>query len=117
VGGNTGPLVAIAYSPDGTLLGGGFSDSIKLWNTSDGTVFRTLDIRWTTALTFSANGAYLASGSQENYAEIVIWRVSDGQQIQTLFGHTNSPRALAFSPDGAVLASGGDETIRLWCGQ
>jgi WD40 repeat protein len=66
-----------------------------------------------TAVTFSPDGRYLASGAADN--KIRIWRLSDLALVATLAGHTDVVNALAFSPDGSRLASGGvDNTVRLW---
>ncbi|HEM61392.1 MAG TPA: WD40 repeat domain-containing protein, partial [Chloroflexi bacterium] len=44
-----------------------------------------------------------------------LWRVSDGELLQTLHGHTMGVNTVSFSPDGETLASGSsDSTVRLW---
>ena len=44
-----------------------------------------------------------------------MWRVSSGERIKTLTGHSDSVRSVVFSADGEYLASGsGDETIGVW---
>ena len=39
------------------------------------------------SVVFSADGEYLASGSSDN--TIRVWRVSSGERIKTLRGHTS----------------------------
>ncbi|HRP02356.1 MAG TPA: choice-of-anchor D domain-containing protein [Candidatus Kapabacteria bacterium] len=64
------------------------------------------------SVSFSPDGAYLASGS---YAQIKLWRVSDGSLVRILSGHSSGVSSVSFSPDGEYLASGGaDKTIKLW---
>ena len=40
------------------------------------------------SVVFSADGEYLASGSEDN--TIGVWRVSSGERIKTLTGHSSS---------------------------
>ena len=40
------------------------------------------------SVVFSADGEYLASGSRDN--TIGVWRVSSGERIKTLTGHSYS---------------------------
>ena len=55
----------------------------------------------------------MASGSLDN--TIGVWRLSSGERIKTLKGHSDCVRSVVFSADGEYLASGShDNTIRLW---
>jgi eukaryotic-like serine/threonine-protein kinase len=44
-----------------------------------------------------------------------LWKVSQGDSLQTLHGHSNTISALSVSPNGKTLASASrDETVRIW---
>jgi WD40 repeat protein len=107
-----GIIMAITYSPDGTLLAIASSIGIYLY---DAKTFAETHFISTNSmihsLVFSPNGAILASGSYENL--IQIWQVSDWSQLHILSG--NPGMGLTFSPDGTVLASGSwDRTVKMW---
>ena len=62
---------------------------------------------------FSPNGEYLASGS--HHKTIGVWRVSSGERIKTLAGHSSGVLSVVFSPNGEYLASGSSDcTIGVW---
>src|SRR6185312_8263620 len=66
-----------------------------------------------TALAFSADGRWIASGGQDK--PIRIWEIATGGERRILTGHTNGITALAFSPDGQQLASSSEDgTVRMW---
>ncbi len=65
------------------------------------------------SVTFSPDGATLASGSEDS--TVKLWDIGTRRQIATLEGHTNRVHSVSFSPDGATLASGSwDRTVKLW---
>ena len=46
---------------------------------------------------------------------IGVWRVSSGERINTLTGHSNYVLSVVFSPNGEYLVSGSyDKTIGVW---
>ena len=70
------------------------------------------------AVSFSPDGALLASGGGEGFQEagtVKLWDVETHTNIATLYGHTGPVLSVTFSPDGSTLASGsGDGTAKLW---
>ncbi|KAF7367054.1 hypothetical protein MSAN_00964600 [Mycena sanguinolenta] len=65
-------------------------------------------------VSFSRDGAYIVSGSDDN--AIRVWDTRTGEPfIAPIEGHTDSVCCVAFSPDGTHIASGSyDNTIRVW---
>jgi WD40 repeat protein/transcriptional regulator with XRE-family HTH domain len=69
--------------------------------------------KYPTAVTLSADGAYLAAGTSAS--EVCLWRVADRTLLATLHGHTAGIRGIALSDDNRMIASGSfDGTVRLW---
>ncbi|KAG8704415.1 hypothetical protein FRC09_003539 [Ceratobasidium sp. 395] len=66
------------------------------------------------SVTYSPDGAYIASGSHDR--TVRIWDARGGQPVgQPLKGHEGGVLSLAYSPDGSRIASGSyDNTIRIW---
>ncbi|MDI1433284.1 WD40 repeat domain-containing protein [Polyangium sorediatum] len=118
--GHTGPVEALAFSPDGKRLASGSRDkSVRIWDVAAGTEkFRLPGHSNTvTAVAFSPDGNLLASGSADKSAR--IWDAATGTSRQTFLDKnasiTESVNAVAFSPDGKRLAVGGSgNTLRLW---
>jgi eukaryotic-like serine/threonine-protein kinase len=111
--GHTNDVSAVAFSPDGTLLATGSSQTARLWNAATGQTIRTLTGHTNgPAVAFSPDGTLLATGSSQTAR---LWDIATGQTIRTLTGHAGPVSAVAFSPDGTVLATGSrDQTARLW---
>ena len=123
------PIVEIKFidryaslSPDGRTLAysvyeGRYSWTINLWDVASGTLASTLG-RYDGAirprsLTFSSNGATLASGHEDG--RIRLWDVETRTVTATLEGHHRYVDSVDFSPDGKTLASVSvDRTVRLW---
>lgn len=65
------------------------------------------------AISFSANGKLLATGSGSG--RVVVWDVATRTPVARLLGHQPGATAAALSPAGDLLAtSGADGRLRLW---
>jgi serine/threonine protein kinase/WD40 repeat protein len=120
--GHTGPVQAVAISPDGqTLASGGADHSVRLWHLGKWKEGEPLppvqilqahtDVIW--SLAFSPDGKTLASGSFDT--TIALWDVASGRELRTLTGHARSTCHLAFSPDAQTLAAGTEDgRVKHW---
>ena len=117
-GGHAGNVTAISLASGGKLFAsvspGDYT--VKIWDTSDGHLIRTLNVAYTQvrAVAFSPDGQYIASGQDWlpgwDDATLKLWRVSDGQLITSYnFGAFYNIASLAFSPDGTKIAAGCDD--------
>src|SRR5437867_1588337 len=100
-GGHSDSVNSVAYSPDGQLLASGSSDrTIKVWR-NDGSFVKSLAIPYdinhqlsdVLSVAISPDGTLIAAGVQQvggggQYTSAVqIWRIFDGQLVQTFTGY------------------------------
>jgi WD40 repeat protein len=118
--GHTGPVLGVAYSPDGKRIASASADkSVRVWNAKTGEAMATLaghkdDV---TCVAFTADGKRVVSGSADK--TIRIWDLSlglgDKKEAKVLEGHEDGVTCLAIFADGKRLITGGmDKTLRLW---
>ena len=109
-------VLAVAFSPDGTRLASGSTDTtVRLSDTTgdQDQIILQKHTGPTNVLAFSPDGKMLASGSTDKTVQ--LWDATTGEPLATLIGHINGIAALAFSPDSRTLVSGStDGTLRFW---
>lgn len=105
-----GGVVALAFSPDGTMLasgagGRGSDTNLTIWSVPAGHRLRTVPTAQTYhvgAIAFSPDGQYATTaGGEYAYGPAQLWRVSDWKLLRTFPG---GAYAAPFSPDGSALA-------------
>jgi WD40 repeat protein len=128
-------IVGVAIrATDGMIATGADDATIRLWR-GDGTPLRTLAAgQYVDAVTFSADGKWLASGGRESHGINAVvkqifghrlasgygvssrlWRVSDGAMIAAFNRQSDDVVAVAISPDARWLAAGSDDgSVALW---
>jgi hypothetical protein len=118
----SGPTLAVAFSPDSSLMVTGHNDTmVRIWDVSTGGLRALLrgHMQPVWAVAFSPDGTRVASASgnpaTNEDSTVRLWDVATRAQIAVLQGHSGAVLAVAFSPDGKLLASGGtDRSVRLW---
>lgn len=113
---HTGPVNAVAFSPNGLFLATGSHDrTVRLWSGDwgQGCGRLTTHTDWARCLAFSPDSEMAASAGDD--AIIRINEVCSRRELIRMKGHTASVRQVAFSSDGRALFSAGwDETVRAW---
>jgi WD40 repeat protein len=127
--GNNHNVVAVAFSPDGSLLASidspnpylisgnqCFTDTVHIWDVATGKERFSLSTQTVNSnkLAFSPDGTWLATGSS-NDNTIRLWSLKTGQ-METVFKQgPGTILGLAFNSNGSILASVGDSgKIWLW---
>jgi WD40 repeat protein len=105
-----GGVVALAFSPDGSMLASGAGyrgtdTNLTIWSVPAGKLLGTVPTAQTYhvgAIMFSPDGQWVATaGGEHASGPAQLWRVSDWQLILTFSGGAYSA---SFSPEGATLA-------------
>ena len=114
-------VLALDFSPDGTLLaaGGGEpsrSGEIKIWQVGKRLLGRSLPSLHSDtvfAVRFSPDGTMLASASADRFLKVTS--IAHGKLLRSFEGHTNHVMAVDWRSDGKQLVSGGaDNVLKVW---
>src|SRR5262249_35409381 len=113
--GHEGPVLALAFAPDGSVLASGSADKcLFFWEAQSGKRLRTAtghdaDV----SAAWAPDGKTGAAGSKDH--RIHIWAAAAAKLQHTATGHSAPVTGLVFAPDGKTLYSSAlDKTIRAW---
>jgi WD40 repeat protein/serine/threonine protein kinase len=109
--GHEGPVVAVAFSSDGSRLATAGGDQVvKVWDAATGRELRAFRVNRGRArnVALSADGTRLAAGGEDH--TVTVWDVAGGKELCTFQEDKRGSlgaASLAFNADGTRLASGG----------
>ena len=104
---HSGPVWAIACTPDGTAVVSGGEDGLaRIWEVRSGALRCTLEghgggIR---AVTVTPDAARVLTGSRD--ASVRVWDSSTGDPVDVLKGHSDGVYSVVALPDGSLVTSG-----------
>jgi WD40 repeat protein/DNA-binding XRE family transcriptional regulator len=106
------PPISVAFSPDGTRLAVSDPEGVRVLDAISGEDVLTIQVG-TGFFVFSPDWTRLVTGGGGTDAK--VWDARTGQELLTLYGHTQQLMDAVFSPDGVHLATVSfDQTARVW---
>jgi uncharacterized protein with WD repeat len=109
-----GPVLSLAFSPDGKLLAtGSWNQTVRLWDTRSWEQVALFgSSSGVECVAFSPDGATLATAQGGG---VQLWGVSTRKLRASLQVYDSWVHSLAYSPDGRTLVTGSkDRAVKLW---
>jgi WD40 repeat protein len=100
---------------DSCVASANHSNTIKIWDITNGNLIRTLAGHkdWVYCFFVTIDGKYLVSGSLDK--TIKVWDLNNGKLIKSIEAHSDGVTSLCLSGNGKYFASTSlDKTIKIW---
>jgi WD40 repeat protein len=114
-GAHTGNVLAVAFSPDSSILvSGGQDGKVILWSVVQGNYIQDLyqHTRVVTSVAFSPDGKSVASGGADN--TVSIYNLEQSTKTGELTFHKDDVTDLAFLNDKILISAGADGKVAFW---
>jgi eukaryotic-like serine/threonine-protein kinase len=106
------PVLAVAFSHDGSRVLLAYGGTLRLWDTTTGIVTATIAANTRTlAARFSPDDRLVFTGGMDN--RLRVWDAATGAEY-TGFGLNSPIHQIAMSPDGARVAATSANALMLW---
>jgi WD40 repeat protein len=104
----TGPVTAVAFSPDGCTIAAAFDRTIQLWNTKTDKPLATLKHEDTvSALAFNPEGSTLVSSTLHDRS-LYTWDIASARELR-VDSFDSAISSIAFSLDGTGILAGRED--------
>ncbi len=111
-------VLAIAFSPDSTVLASGGRGEARLWDLATGEVALSgLTGDYHEDLVFAQDGKRLATATRKEFGpgEVTVWSIDSGRGFQSFRGLASGVHRPALSPDNRLVAAvSSDWELGVW---
>lgn len=116
--GHSGPVLGLAYSPDGATLASASADgTARLWDVRSGALtFRTESpAERARCVAFSHDGLSLAVGFERPSGLVQFWKLPELLRREQWVAHERSTRSVNFLRNPSLIVSAGDDAaVKFW---